>query len=159
MIRFVIQTICLLAVTFLAGASDQKTGKIPNMAVIPGIIAGLALATGPQDAALKLLACLVLYLAGAAGMAGAGDIKLLMAVFCLYGILYGLLILIIAEVLFIIQALAADPEARRNMKNLLFWMFTRKRMQYGYQWGRYPFAMSVFLASIAAALIRGGVIF
>ena len=149
-----IQTVALLAVTFACGMYDQKYQRIPNLITLPAMAAGFLLSTTWKEALFKVVLCACLYMIGMTGLIGSGDIKLLMAVACLYGLLPSAFIFILAELIFLASAIISYKSDRENMKNFLFWLLVHKKIRHGYKWGRYPFAMSMFLASLLIAYLR-----
>ena len=84
----------VLALSMTAAVVDLRTRRIPNLLVLPAIVAGLALALvqAPRLLLLRSIAVIVVLIAGmflfSAGIVGGGDGKLVAAIAALKGFVF-----------------------------------------------------------------------
>ena len=86
---------------------DRRSGRIPNAVTFPAILLGLALCYCLCSFTYFLQCCaaiLLLFLAGAIGIAGMGDIKLLMSVASVSGFLPTVITLGLSAILLVLHS-------------------------------------------------------
>ena len=93
-----------------AAIIDAKTMRIPNLITFPSIIAGITLTAVFNTGGLfQCVAALVaLFLFGATGLVGLGDIKLLMVVASTCGIMFTIITIGIAAIALLMKELITD---------------------------------------------------
>jgi prepilin peptidase CpaA len=101
-----------LPVLAIAAVCDLRTRKVPNWLTFPSMIAGLALTCIFRNGAI--FSCLagmaVFFCLGALGAAGMGDIKLLMVLASVSGILISASALGLASALLVVAGLIFDRQ-------------------------------------------------
>jgi prepilin peptidase CpaA len=167
-----------LAVTFVAAASDWKTGKIPDQLTLGALaaapLAHAALAFGAEPAAMSALHALALAMLGAAaagvlpflllragGMSG-GDVKLFLAVgaitgpgFAVHAVTYAL-VAALAQGLVLIARRKAFRSTGRNVLALVSRPLARGRAAERAPISAMtsmPLAVSIFLGTCAATAL------
>ncbi|MEE3419940.1 MAG: prepilin peptidase [Lachnospiraceae bacterium] len=157
---------CLLALTTLAAFFDLKKRRIPNFLILAGLIAGLVLhlSVVPYAGAAPLIDMIVGmliplvpgFLLFCFHTAGAGDIKLLMAVGALLGrasIGHFTWICLLVAALFSLFVIAESKNGRQCFSAFGRWvrtcLITRSLISYPIHTSlTFPFAVPVFITSV-----------
>ena len=93
-----------------AAVIDIKSKRIPNIITFPAMIIGITLTSifNTQHLAQCVIMMVALFLFGATGLMGLGDIKLLMAVASTSGIMFTITVIGAAVALLLIKELISD---------------------------------------------------
>lgn len=131
----------------LAAICDHQKMKIPNALTYPGILLGLLWTGTFQQAGMKLLVLLFLFLFGMLGFMGMGDLKLWMLISMYVPFLTSCYIMITAAVLLMVhQYLRNRRQTTQTMKIAAKDLFYRKRFVPFEQDG-FPFAPYMAVAT------------
>ena len=104
--------LCLAPVIAIvpAAVTDTRTQKIPNIITFPMMLIGLSLTAifNRGDLIECLLTMIVLFIIGASGIMGLGDIKLLMGIASVCGALFTAVVIGSASIMVLIKELAVN---------------------------------------------------
>lgn len=140
---------------FISAHIDRKSGKIPNAVTFPAILLGLVLCFRFCSLEYFIRCCaaiLLLFLAGASGIAGMGDIKLLMSVASVSGFLPTALTLGLGAILLVLHSAYVNRrDTIADLKAVIWAMGTGDLRLLSRQGEKRPFA--VYLASGYAIIV------
>lgn len=142
-----------IVVTAIGAYTDCRWRRVPNYLTFPAMAAGLicSFCTGWEIGVARVVLVLILFGFGALNLVGLGDLKLLMAIGALTGMLCLLFTIAIAEILLLLHQWALDHKnTAMDVRAGLFSILSR-RFDSGYGTGR----KVAFAPYILAGLIGG----
>ncbi|MCR5479039.1 MAG: A24 family peptidase [Ruminococcus sp.] len=145
------RTIVAAIVLIIAAIFDIKKQRIPNSLTFPAFFVGLILmciTENFQTILINIICVLAIFLFGATGILGLGDIKLLMALTVLYGWSSTLLSFALASVILLIFTSFVNPVETWIYITKFFRRIRREKVPFNKKATKYVFAPFLLFGAV-----------